>query len=93
MFLFHHFKDRRYMMFPEEQEFKDTLPKLFRTFKNIRASVDLQSLNVKCHAITANMEFVRYSSYKSHCTVKCFITVNPNGAACFISDLFEGRHK
>ena len=31
-----------------------------------------------------------YSSYKSHCTKKCLIAVNPNGAACFISDLFEG---
>ena len=27
-------------MFPERQEFKDTLPKLFLTFKSIRASVD-----------------------------------------------------
>ena len=27
-------------MFPERQEFKDTLPKLFCTFKNIRALVD-----------------------------------------------------
>ena len=40
MFLFHHFKDYRYIMFPERQELKDTLPKLFRTFKNIRASGD-----------------------------------------------------
>ena len=27
-------------MFPERQEFKDTLPKLFLTFKSVRASVD-----------------------------------------------------
>ena len=40
MFLFHHFKDHRYIMFPEQQEFKDTLPKLFCNFKNIHASVD-----------------------------------------------------
>ena len=40
MFLFNLFKDHRYIMFPEQQEFKDTLPKLFRTFKSIRASVD-----------------------------------------------------
>ena len=40
MFLFHHLKDHRYITFPEQQEFKDTLPKLFRTFKNIRVPVD-----------------------------------------------------
>ena len=28
--------------------------------------------------------------HKSHCAIKCLIVVNPNGAACFISDLFEG---
>ena len=26
-------------MFPEQQEFKEALPKFFRTFKNIHASV------------------------------------------------------
>ena len=31
-----------------------------------------------------------YSSYKSNCTVKCFIAVNPNGAVCFMPDLFHG---
>ena len=31
-----------------------------------------------------------YSSYKNHNTMKCLIAVTPNGAACFISDLFEG---
>ena len=31
-----------------------------------------------------------YSSCKSHCTMKCLLAVNSNGAACFVSDLFEG---
>ena len=31
-----------------------------------------------------------YSSYKSHCTMKCLSAVNPNGGACFVSDLFDG---
>ena len=89
MFLSHHFKDHRYIMFPERQEFKDTLPNLFRTFKNIRASVDCTKF--KCE-MPRNYSQQRnlYSSYKSDCTMKCPIAVNPNGAACFISDLFEG---
>ena len=33
---------------------------------------------------------ILYLSYKRHCRVKCLIAVNPNGVACFISDLFEG---
>ena len=35
-----------FIMFPEQQEVKDPLPKLFRTFKNIHASVDC--IEFKC---------------------------------------------
>eukprot|EP00795_Rhopilema_esculentum_P012140 gene12140-2745_t len=31
-----------------------------------------------------------YSSYKHHTTFKALIAVTPNGAACFVSDLYEG---
>ena len=31
-----------------------------------------------------------YSSYKHHTTMKCLIAVNPHGAACFVSDMYEG---
>ena len=89
MFLFHHFKDHRYIMFPEPQEFKDTLPKLFRTFKNIRPSVDCTEF--KCEMPrNYSQQGNLYSSHKSHCTMKCLIAVNPNGAACFIFDLYAG---
>ena len=80
IFLFHHFKDYRYIMFPEEEEFKDTLPKYF--WKHPR---------LKCYETTANKKIFSYSSYKSHCTMKCLIAVNSNRIAWFISDLFEGN--
>ena len=89
MFMFHHFKDLRYQMFPERQAFRNTLPKVFKSFKNIRASIDCTEFKCEMprnYSQQGNM----YSSYKSHCTMKCLIAVNPNGAACFISDLFEG---
>ena len=35
-----------FIMFPEQQEVKDPLPKLFRSFKNIHASVDC--IEFKC---------------------------------------------
>ena len=31
-----------------------------------------------------------YSSYKHHTTFKALIAVTPRGAACFVSDLYEG---
>ena len=85
MFLFHHFKDHIYIMFPERQEFKETLPKFFCTFKNIRALIDCTEF--KCEM---PQNYYLYSPYESHCTMKCLFAVNPNGAACFISDLFDG---
>ena len=32
-----------------------------------------------------------YSSYKHHSAMKCLIAANPNGEACFVSDLYEGN--
>ena len=88
MFLFYHFKDCRYIMFPERQEYKDNLPKLFRTIKNNRASVDCTEFKYEMprnYCQQGNL----YLSYKIYCPMKCLIAVNPNGAACFIYDLFE----
>ena len=42
----------------------------------------VQSLNMKCHETTANKVIVKV-------IIQCLNAVNPNGAACFISDLFE----
>ena len=89
MFLFHHFKDLKYHMFPERQAFRKNLPKVFRCFKNIRASIDCTEFKCEMprdYSQQGNL----YSAYKGHCTMKCLIAVNPNGAACFISDLYEG---
>ena len=75
-------------MYPERQYFKD-LPKIFRTFKNSCASIDFAEL--KCEMPqNYSQQGNLYSSYKSNCTVKCFIAVNPNGAVCFMPDLFHG---
>ena len=88
-FSFYHFKGYRCIIFPERQEFKDTLTKLFRTFKKIRASVDCTVF--KCEMLrNYSQQEIFYLSYKRHCTMKCLIAVNPNGVTCFISDLFEG---
>ena len=89
MFMFHHFKSLKDLIFPERQAFRKTLPKVFKPFKNIRASIDCTEFKCEVprdYKQQGNM----YSKYKSNCTMKCLIAVNPNGAACFVSDLFEG---
>ena len=89
MFLFQHFKSMESTIFPERQTYRATLPKVFRPFKNIRASIDCTEF--KCEMPrNYSQQGNLYSSYKSNCTMKCLIAVNPNGAACFVSDLFEG---
>lgn len=89
MFLYQHFKDYETVMFPERQVFKQFMPKVFKKFKNIRASIDCTEFFCEVprdYGCQGNM----YSSYKHHTTMKCLIAVNPNGAACFVSDLYEG---
>ena len=89
MFLFNHFQTMKFMIFPEGQAYGKTLSKVFWPFKNIRASINCAEF--KCEMPrNYSQQGNRYSSYKSHCTMKYLIAVNPNGAACFVSDLFEG---
>ena len=40
MFLYHHFKDLREVIFPDRDAFQHLKPKVFKYFKNIRCSVD-----------------------------------------------------
>ena len=90
MLLYSHFKDYQNLMFPTRRAMRLNLPKVFQKFKNIRASIDCTEFFCempKNYARQGNM----YSAYKHHTTFKCLIAVNPNGGACFVSDLYEGN--
>ena len=89
MFLYHHFKDFKDLMFPDRHAFQHLKPKVFKYFSNIRCAIDCTEFFCEVPRNYAQQGNV-YSSYKHHTTMKCLIAVNPNGAACFISDLFEG---
>ncbi|XP_063406670.1 uncharacterized protein LOC143049696 [Mytilus galloprovincialis] len=87
--LYCHFNELRHDMFPERQHFKVGLPKVFKTFKNIRCTIDCTEFFVQMPR-----DFKRqgnlYSSYKNHHTYKCLIGIAPNGSIVYVSDLFEG---
>jgi len=78
MLMFHHFKELRYRMFPEGKLSKKILQKCFAFSKTFKCGMPRNY----------SQQGILYSSYNSHCTMKCLIAVNPNGAACFVSDLF-----
>ena len=89
MFLYHHFKDFKDLMFPDWHAFQHLKPKVFKYFHNIRYAIDCTKCFCEAPGNYAQQGNV-YSSYKHYTNMKCLITVNQNGAACFISDLFEG---
>ena len=88
MFLYHHFKDLKEVMFPDRDAFQHLKPKVFKYFKNIRCSVDCTEFFCEVPSNYAQQGNI-YSAYKHHTTMKCLIAVNPNGTACFIPDLYE----
>ena len=68
MFMFHHFQSICFEFFSERQAFQKFLPKVFKHFKNIRASVDCTEF--KCQTPrNYKQQGHLYSSYKSHCTM------------------------
>lgn len=88
-FMFLHFKGMKNVMFPSKSVLKQSLPKVFRSFKNIRCSVDCTEFFCQTPR-DYGRQGNTYSSYKHHTTLKALIAVTPRGAACFVSDLYEG---
>lgn len=76
-------------MFPSRKTIAETLPKIFRSLKNIRVIVDCAEFF--CQS-PSNFEHQGnlYSSYKAHTTFKVLIGCTPNGCISFVSDAFEG---
>lgn len=76
-------------MFPSRKTIAETLPKIFRSIKNIRVIVDCAEFF--CQS-PSNFEHQGnlYSSYKAHTTFKVLIGCTPNGCISFVSDVFEG---
>ena len=89
-FMFLHFKSMKFPMFPSKDVLKSSLPKVFKGFKNVRCSVDCTEFFCETPRDYAQQGNT-YSSYKHHTTMKALIAVTPKGAACFVSDLYEGN--
>ena len=89
MFMFHHFKDHKELIFPNRVVLKTVAPAVFRKFKNIRCSIDCTEFFCEVPQ-DYGRQGNTYSSYKHHCTMKCLIAVTPTGGACFVSHLYEG---
>ena len=76
---------------PAQQQVRQRAPKQFRKYyPKTRAVVDCSEFFTD-RPHNKEEQYRTYSSYKSHNTDKCFIAVTPNGAFCFISDLWSGN--
>ena len=87
--LYCHFNDLRQDMFPNRQHLKHDLPRVFKTFKNIRCTIDCTEFFVQMPRDVKRQGNL-YSSYTNHHTFKCLVAVAPNGTIVFVSDLYEG---
>ena len=84
-----HFRQLKFKIFPCKEELKPNLPSVVRHFKNIKLPVDCTEFHVQSLRNYAQHNNV-CSAFKNHATFKALITVLPQGAACFVSDLYEG---
>ena len=87
--MFKIFRQMERVMFPSKEKLRRFLPKIFKTIKNVRCSVDCTEFRVETSRNFAQQGNT-YSLYKHSNTFKCLIACTPNGGACFVSDLFEG---
>ena len=89
-FIFWKFKDIQTAMFTKRKDLP-RLPSVFRNklLRNTRCVIDCTELVIES-ARNYNQQGNIYSAYKSRPTAKILVATNPNGAAVYISDAFEG---
>jgi hypothetical protein len=87
--LYCHFHDMRKDMFPGRDHFKTNLPRIFKSFKNIRCTIDCTEFFVQMLRDLKRQGHL-YSSYKNTHTFKCLVAIAPNGSIVFVSALYEG---
>ena len=83
------FREMSRVIFPSKEHMRRFLPKVFKTIRNVRCSVDCTEFRVETSR-NFSQQGNTFSSYKHANTFKCLIACTPNGGACFVSDLFEG---
>ena len=64
------------------------LPRVFKTMRNVRCSIDCTEFRVETSRNFAQQG--NTYSYKHANTFKCLIAVTPNGGCYFVSDIFKG---
>ena len=79
-FIYLHFRELKSLMFPSREILNESLPPVFKSFKNVRCLVDCTEFYCQTPRDYARQGNI-YSSYKHHATFKALIAVTPNGSA------------
>jgi len=76
---------------PSKQKTVASLPDCFSIFPSCRQIFDCTEIAIEVPRQDMTANRMTYSSYKSKNTFKALISVSPNGAIVFCSDLFTGN--
>lgn len=74
-------------MFPSKEFLQKFLPRVFKTMRNVRCSIDCTEFRGE-----TSRNFAQHGntySYKHANTFKCLIAVTPNGGCYFVSDIYH----
>jgi hypothetical protein len=76
--------------FESVAKIKETLPKPFWQYKNLRCIIDCSEIFIQ-RPNDLNLQAATWSDYKHHNTLKFLVGITPQGSVCFLSELWGGR--
>ncbi len=76
---------------PSQQKTKACLPEFFSSFCSCRQIWDCTEVAIEVPRQSLSANRMTYSSYKSKNTFKALVSISPNGAIVYCSDLFSGN--
>lgn len=84
-------KTKHFIFWPSKETISETLPYAFKkNYPNCHCIIDCTEIKVE-QPPTAEQRVCMYSRYKSAYTIKCLVSITPNGAISFLSKCYGGR--
>lgn len=81
---------RPLIVFYDRQVIAKSLPAEYRNFKRLRCIIDCTEFFIQKPSDLQN-QAATWSDYKHHNTIKCLVSITPQGGIGYVSELFGGR--
>ena len=78
------------IVFYSRQNVAKSIPKEYRNYRNLRCIIDCTEFFIQKPS-DLKLQAATWSDYKHHNTIKCLVSITPQGSIGYVSEMYGGR--